>query len=182
MRKTFTITTPNAKCDPKGEYKNYLLKRLLLSYPELAIDGIDTEENPVSYQYIGPNNKIQFGASLFSNCDVSKYMDCKYCPYATPLFKGKEENYNLATQFALAMKRLDEYAKAKRDYKPLYDFRLADGTPVKEYGNFIQVGYKLIPKYDRSYFNHINEEEKIIINNIIVMINNTELNAEINIE
>lgn len=71
------------------------------------------------------------------------------------------ENYNLATQFALAMKRLDDYAKAKRNYKPLYDFRLADGTPVKEYGNFIQVGYKLILKYDLSYFNTINDEEKL---------------------
>ena len=79
------------------------------------------------------------------------------------------------------MKRLDDYAKAKRNYKPLYDFRLADGTPVKEYGNFIQVGYKLIPKYDLSYFNMINDEEKTIINNFIIMINNTEINAELNI-
>ena len=109
-------------------------------------------------------------------------MDCKYCPYATPYYPAeKVENYNLATQFALAMKRLDDYAKAKRNYKPLYDFRLADGTPVKEYGNFIQVGYKLIPKYDLSYFNTINDEEKTIINNIIIMINNTEINAELNI-
>lgn len=182
MKKTFTITTPNAKCDPTGEYKNYLLKRLLTSYPELVIDGIDTKETPFSYQYIGPNNKIRFGADLFSKCDVAKYMDCKYCPYATPYYPTeKVENYNLATQFALAMKRLDDYAKAKRNYKPLYDFRLADGTPVKEYGNFIQVGYKLIPKYDLSYFNTINDEEKTIINNIIIMINNTEINTELNI-
>lgn len=52
----------------------------------------------------------------------------------------------MATQFELAMKRLDNYAKTQRDYAPLYDFRLEDGTPVREYANFIQVGYKLIPK------------------------------------
>ena len=64
--KAFTITTPNIKCDAKGEYKNYLLKRLVMAYPELTIDGIDTEESPFSYQYIGPNNKIRFGRDYFS--------------------------------------------------------------------------------------------------------------------
>lgn len=175
--KSFTITTPNKKCDATGEYKNYLLKRLITSYPELVIDGIDTEETPFSYQYIGPNNKIRFGADYYSRCDVAKYTKCRYCP-----FEYEEENYNLATQFELALKRLDDYAKAKRDYKALYDFRLADGTPVREYNNFIQVGYKLIPKNDlRGYFYNLPKEEKTVINNVIIMINNsTEINAELN--
>lgn len=85
-------------------YKNYLLKRLALAYPELLIDGIDTEETPFSYQYIGPNDKIRFGADIYSPCDVAKYRKCTYCPY-------KVDNYNLATQFDLAMKKLDDYAK-----------------------------------------------------------------------
>ena len=101
---------------------------------------------------------------------------CTYCPFA-------EENYSLATQFELAMKKLDDYAKLRRDYrKPLYDFRLPDGTPVKEYGNFIQVGYKLIPKYNRGYIMSLPREEKTIINNVIIMINNnTEINASLNL-
>lgn len=74
-----------------------MLKRLALTYPELLIDGIDTEETPFSYQYIGPSDKIRFGADLYSACDVAKYRKCTYCPFA-------EENYSLATQFELAMK------------------------------------------------------------------------------
>lgn len=176
MGKYFTVTLPNKKCDKKGMYKNYLLKRLALAYPELLIDGIDTEETPFSYQYIGPNDKIRFGADIYSPCDVAKYYKCTYCPY-------KVDNYNLATQFDLAMKKLDDYAKMRRScHKPLYDFRLPDGTPVKEYGNFIQVGYKLIPKYNRNYIISMPEEDQAIINNIIIMINNsTEINATLNI-
>lgn len=175
--KAFTITLPNKKANPNGEYKNYLLKRLLSSYPELVIDGIDTEETPFSYQYIGPNNMVRFGKDLFSNCDVAKYKECKYCPFKT-------ENYNMATQFELSMKRIDDYVKAKREYKPLYDFILDDGTPVREYNNFIQVGYRLIPKNNlREYYLNLPKKEKTIINNIIVMINNsTEINAELNLE
>lgn len=176
MKNILTISLPNKKCDKNGIYKNYLLKRLALTYRELLIDGIDTEETPFSYQYIGPSDKIRFGADLYSACDVAKYRKCTYCPFA-------EENYSLATQFELAMKKLDDYAKLRRDYrKPLYDFRLPDGTPVKEYGNFIQVGYKLIPKYNRGYIMSLPCEEKTIINNVIIMINNnTEINASLNL-
>lgn len=176
MGKYFTMTLPNKKCDKNGMYKNYLLKRLATAYPELLIDGIDTEETPFSYQYIGPNDKIRFGATLYSPCDVAKYRKCTYCPY-------NEENYNLATQFELAMKKLDDYAKMQRKYqKPLYDFRLDDGTPVKEYNNFIQVGYRLIPKYNRAYILAMPKKEQVVINNLIVMINNsTEINTTLNV-
>ena len=88
----------------------------------------------------------------------------------------------MATQFELAMKRLDDYAKTQRDYAPLYDFRLEDGTPVREYANFIQVGYKLISKNNfAGYYRSLPKEEKTVINNIIIMVNNsTEINAELN--
>lgn len=176
--KAFTITLPNKKANPNGEYKNYLLGRLLSSYPELAIDGIDTEETPFSYQYIGPNDRIRFGADYYSSCDVAKYKKCRYCPFESG------ENYNMATQFELSMKRLDDYVKAKRNYEPFYDFRLDDGTPVKEYNNFIQVGYRLIPKNNlRGFYHNLPKKEQTVINNIIVMINNnTEINAELNAE
>lgn len=170
--KTFTITLPNKKADSEGAYKNYLLKRLLLSYPELTIDGIDSEETENSYQYLGPNSRIMFGANYYSKCDIAKYKTCKYCP-----FYNEPKNYDIATNFELAMKKLDEYSKQKYGYKKLYDFVLEDGTPVKEYQNFIQVGRTIIPKNNIRYtLNNLREKERIVINNFIVMINNTEYN------
>lgn len=170
--KTFTITLPNKKTDSEGVYKNYLLKRLLLSYPELTIDGIDSEETENSYQYLGPNSRIMFGANYYSKCDIAKYKACKYCP-----FYNEPKNYDIATNFELAMKKLDEYSKQKYGYKKLYDFVLEDGTPVKEYQNFIQVGRTIIPKNNIRYtLNNLREKERIVINNFIVMINNTEYN------
>ena len=170
--KTFTITLPNKKADSEGVYKNYLLKRLLLSYPELTVDGIDSEETENSYQYLGPNSRIMFGANYYSKCDVAKYQTCKYCP-----FYDEPKNYDIATNFELAMKKLDEYSKQKYGYKKLYDFVLEDGTPVKEYQNFIQVGRTIIPKNNIRYtLNTLREKERIVINNFIIMINNTEYN------
>ena len=170
--KTFTITLPNKKADSEGVYKNYLLKRLLLSYPELTIDGIDSEETENSYQYLGPNSRIMFGANYYSKCDVAKYQTCKYYP-----FYEEPKNYDIATNFELAMKKLDEYSKQKYGYKKLYDFVLEDGTPVKEYQNFIQVGHTIIPKNNIRYtLNNLREKERIAINNFIIMINNTEYN------
>lgn len=170
--KSFTISLPNKKADVNGVYKNYLLKRLLMSYPELTIDGIDSEETPNSYQYIGPSARILFGANYYSKCDIAKYQRCRYCPF----FNAQEEpkDYNIATDFERAMKKLDDYYKQKYGYKKLYDFKLADGTPVKEYQNFIQIGYKLIPKNNyRYYLNNMSDNEKITINNFIIMVNNT---------
>lgn len=170
--KSFTITLPNSKADSKGIYKNYLLKRLLLSYPELTIDGIDSPESEYSYQYIGPNDQILFGIQPYSLCDVSKCKNFRYCP-----FFEREENYNIATDFERAMKKLDDYYKEKYGYKKLYDFKLPDGTPVKEYQNFIQIGYNIIPKNNMYYYlNNLRNKEKSVINNFIYIINNTEIN------
>ena len=169
---TFTITLPNKKADSKGIYKNYLLKRLLMSYPELTIDGIDSKETDNSYQYIGPNNSVLFGANYYSKCDVAKYRECHYCP-----FFNNPKNYNIATDFELAMKKLDDYYKQKYGYKKLYDFKLADGTPIKEYQNFIQIGHNIIPKNNIYYtLNNMREKDRKTINNFIITINNIELN------
>ena len=164
---TFTINMPNFKADKKGVYKNYLLKRLLLTYPELTIDGIDTEETPYSYQFIGPNDRIMFGPYAYSKSDVSKYKTLRY------LFNAEPENYNIATDFERAMKKLDDYYKCHKNNKCYYDFKLADGTPVREYQNFIQIGYNLIPKKNyQNYFNNLSKENKTLILNVITIINN----------
>ena len=163
----FTITMPNKKADPKGVYKNYLLKRLLLSYPELVIDGIDTEESNSSYQFVGPNDKVYFGPCINPYADV-----CKYCSMRKSSLFADVENYNIATDFERAMKKLDDYYNRKLGYKKLYDFTLKDGTPVKEYQNFIQIGYKLIPK-DNIYntIRFMSDRDKTIILNFINIIN-----------
>ena len=81
--KTFTITLPNEKTDSTGIYKNYLLKRLLTSYPELVIDGIDTEESPYSYQYLGPNNRIVFGSDKWCSDEAGWNRErCLYIAFA----------------------------------------------------------------------------------------------------
>lgn len=168
--KSFTISMPNKKADSTGSYKNYLLKRLIVSYPELTIDGIDSEESAFSYQYIGPNDRVYFGPSICSNCDVSKGLF--YCPF----YKGVE-NYDMATNFERALKKLNDYCKNKYGYKKLYDFKLPDGTPVKEYQNFIQIGYNLIPKDNMYYYlNHLNKKQENTINIFINIINNVDIN------
>ena len=164
--KSFTIGMPSAAIDSKGIYKNFLLKRLLQSYPELVIDGIDTEETPYSYQYIGPNDKIMFGPYRYSRCDVSKFKGLRY--WFAP------KNYDMATEFELAMKKLDDYYKEMMEgEKRYYDFKLPDGTPVKEYQNFIQIGYNMIPKKGyRNYFSNLSNKSKTVINNAITIIIN----------
>ena len=165
---TFTISMPKIKADNRGVYKNYLLKRLLLSYPELVIDGIDTEETPYSYQFVGPNDRIMFGPYAYSKADVSKYKALRY------LFNSKIEDYNIATDFERAMKKLDDYYKDRyTNNKCYYDFKLDDGTPVREYQNFIQIGYNLIPKNGyRKYFDNLSSKNKTFIMNVITIINN----------
>lgn len=165
--KTFTIELPNVKADRKGIYKNYLLNRLAQSYPELIISGMDNQELITSLKYVGPNDKIVIGNNPFSRADVSG------CPfYSTCRFAKKD--YNIATDFERAMKALDEYYKEKLGYKKLYDFKLADGTPVKEYQNFIQIGYNVIPKNDiYSTISRMNKKSRMQIINFIMIVNNT---------
>ena len=171
----FTISMPNKKADPNGIYKDYLLKRLLMSYPELAIAGIDADRDySSSYRFVGPNDRILFGPCAFSKADVTRC--CKdgylYCPFLRDV-----ENYDIATNFELTMKKLDDYYKERYGYKKLYDFKLPDGTPVKEYQNFIQIGYKLIPKNNiRNTLNSLTDREKIVINTFIITINNMNFN------
>lgn len=173
--KHFSFILPNKKVDDSARYKNYLLSRLATAYPELTIDGIDTEETPFSYQYVGPCGRIRFGNDYYSRCDVANEV---HCPLATNYYAP---TYNLCTQFELAMKKLDDYAKMKRNYTPLYDMLLEDGTPVREYNNFIQVGYNFIPKRGSSaYFERMNNLEKSRINNLIIVVNQITNRVEYN--
>lgn len=46
--------------------------------------------------------------------------------------------------------------------KPLYDFKLADGTPVKMFSDEIQIGYDLIPlnSLTKSYYDLLSEDTR----------------------
>lgn len=54
---------------------------------------------------------------------------------------------------------------------PTYDFKLADGTPVKIDSNYIQIGNKLIPmSITKDMFNSLSTATKTAINDIFVLI------------
>lgn len=60
---------------------------------------------------------------------------------------------------------------------PTYDFKIG-GVPVKVFGNYIQVGSKILPKYTTSsMFKDMTKEEKIIIYNISLEINSISIAA-----
>lgn len=46
--------------------------------------------------------------------------------------------------------------------KPLYDFKLADGTPVKMFADEIQIGYDLIPlnNFTKTYYDLLSEDTR----------------------
>lgn len=143
---------------------SYLIKRLLMSYPELLLNSIEVNNtDELKYK---PYRHV-YGYDNVPGDKLATYL--KYYPTV------KEES-----EFESALRRLNAYAKAKYGEKP-YDFLLEDGTPVKEYQNFIQVGYRIIPKNNyRGYYNSLSNHEKTVINNIVIVINNT-INADINL-
>ena len=132
---------------------------------------MDSEERGFSYEYIGGRDKIGFGGDLYCGCEVGKYGKCSQCGFG-------EEKYRVGREFELGMKKLDDQGKVGGDYgKGLYDLGLGDGSGVKEQGNFIEVGYKVMGKYNGGYIMCVGGEEKSMINKVIIMINN---NSEIN--
>lgn len=148
---------------------NYILNRLFQSYPELVTENILKNNMENGYWRVNrSSNKNVFG-TFFNREELMK---CRYCPMTKTC-----DYYDYATSFEAAIRRLNKYAKAKYGYDKLYDFELIDGTPVKEYQNFIQVGYNIIPKNNyRNYYMNLPLKDKITINNTIVIINNTILN------
>ena len=49
-----------------------------------------------------------------------------------------------------------------KNEKPMYDFKLYDGTPVKMFSDEIQIGYDLIPLtgFTREYYNSLSENTR----------------------
>lgn len=142
---------------------NYILNRLLDSYPELVTEEILSSKLKNDIWRITPT-KNTFGPEYIKK----SFTGCTYCPFAAT------NQFDYVGSFEAAIRRLNKYAKEKYGDKQLYDFKLADGTPVKEYQNFIQVGYNIIPKENyRNYYRDLSLKDKVAINTIVVTINNT---------
>lgn len=165
--KSFTITLPNKKSDPKGTYKQFLLNRLNNTYPELSIDGIDGPESGTSYQYIGPNDRVGFGCS--PRYHVSKCI----CP-----FRNSCENYSLTNKFEAAMKKLNDYYEAQKLPRG-YDYVIG-GLPMREYNSYVQIGNTIIPKRKNTYcLSELSPRQINIVVNAITIIN--QKTVEINL-
>lgn len=150
---------------PKYNSNNYLLNRLMDSYPELITTSKEEEEDYPNLSLI----KMLFGAEYFKG-KKADYRNVGYWPEEKKTTKLAKD-----IEFELALNKLCQWTKNKYGYKPLYDFTLADGTPVKEYQNFIQVGYNIIPKNDyRGFYN--NFRSKSDLDALIIIIENTIIN------
>lgn len=140
----FAFLLPSKKNDPKGSFKKAILNQLSNNYPHLTIDGIDYPDTGLGIRYAGPKDCITFGSSNYhdvswTNEDIKNVMD--EMPVYTP------ENW-----FAFT-KKLEKFANGEEDEylkKKGYDFTL-NGEPVKVYDNFIQVGYRIIPRNTYNY-------------------------------
>lgn len=63
------------------------------------------------------------------------------------------------------------------DSDSIYDFKIGN-VPVKIYGNYIQVGSKIIPKFTSSnFFNNYSKKDRILLYNISLEINTLEIAA-----
>lgn len=145
MKTNFIITLPNKTEDPKGILKNFLAKRIMNKYSHLTVAGIDNPINAYGIQYAGPKDAFTFGAS--DKHDVSWIAEA--FADRVPTYK----NFNLYSEFFSAMDALDKYAKSEKAKKDNFDGMLFD-KPYKVYDSFVQIGNKIIPKYNESYFNN----------------------------
>lgn len=79
--------------------------------------------------------------------------------------KQSKPNHN---QFDLA----DILSYLNDETKDTYDYKLFDGTPVKNYGDRIQIGYDMIPLFNtNSYYNSLNYGIKKQLTDIFIYLN-----------
>ncbi len=177
--KSFYFKLPSKKQDNNGTLKEYIINKIADKYPWLSMDGIDGPKSYSSLQYAGPEDYIAFDASpKYDVCAVRPYSWEQYKP-SCPCYKcpfdifDTTNKYDLASEFDIAMKKLDEYAYNKGYYDKGYDYKWF-GLPVKAYQNFIQVGNTFIPKKNNTYIipSDLSIEQKTTINNVIINIYN----------
>lgn len=181
---SFTINLPKYNLDNKGTVKNRIMKAIQEKLPFAKWHGIHTEENPeLSVAYAGPEDYLCITPIKNNVCFHAlnkKFFDpCRECTAMCPFAKKKFslKNYDGLTEFDLALRKIEKYAKwlSEQEEDPGYDF-LYGNTPVRIYQNFIQIGNSIFPLNNiNSSLNRFKEEKKNTFINIIINISKTEI-------
>ena len=181
--KSFTINLPKYNLDNKGTVKNRIMKAIQEKLPFAKWHGIHTEEDPdLSVAYAGPEDYLgitDFENNVYFHALNKKFFDpCRKFGALCPFTKTCDgiRNYDGLTEFDLAMRKINAYAKWLEEQEdPGYDF-LIGNTPVRIYQNFIQIGNSIFALKDiTSQLNRFKEEKKDNIINIIINISKTEI-------
>lgn len=182
--KSFTINLPKYNLDNKGTVKNRIMKAIEEKLPFAKWHGIHTEEHPdLSVAYTGPEDYLgitNLKDTVYFHALNKKFFDpCRKCTALCPFAKKPFDlnNYDGLTEFDLAMRKINAYAKwlEEQEEDPGYDF-LYGNTPVRIYQNFIQIGNSIFALNDiTSTLNRFSEKKKDNIINIIINISKTEI-------
>lgn len=182
--KSFTINLPKYNLDNKGTVKNRIMKAIEEKLPFAKWHGIHTEEHPdLSIAYAGPEDYLgitNLKDTVYFHALNKKFFDpCRKCTALCPFAKKPFDlnNYDGLTEFDLAMRKINAYAKwlEEQEEDPGYDF-LCGNTPVRIYQNFIQIGNSIFALNDiTSTLNRFSEKKKDNIINIIINISKTEI-------
>lgn len=181
--KSFTINLPKYNLDNKGTVKNRIMKAIQEKLPFAKWHGIHTEEDPdLSVAYADPEDYLgitDFENNVYFHALNKKFFDpCRECSALYPFAKTHNgiRNYDGLTEFDIALRKIEAYAKwLKEQEDPGYDF-LYGNTPVRIYQNFIQIGNSIFALKDiTSTLNRFSEKKKDNIINIIINISKTEI-------
>ena len=182
--KSFTINLPKYNLDNKGTVKNRIMKAIEEKLPFAKWHGIHTEEHPdLSVAYAGPEDYLgitNLKDTVYFHALNKKFFDpCRKCTALCPFAKKPFDlnNYDGLTEFDLAMRKINAYAKwlEEQEEDPGYDF-LYGNTPVRIYQNFIQIGNSIFALNDiTSTLSRFGEKKKDNIINIIINISKTEI-------
>lgn len=167
--KTYLFELPNKNYDNKGILKNTVINHIAEKYPFLTMEGIDTPKSEYAMQYAGPGDFIVLWEDGMPNISGLPKTQATLMNE----FGFKHEKYNLLDQFDIAMKKIDDYAKAKGySLDKGYDYKWF-GLPVRIYQNFVQIGMTIIPKKKDRYIlpTSLTKQEITQINNVIYNIN-----------
>ena len=169
--KKYTFTLPNNN-DTAKKFKNQMMEKVITAYPWLTIDSkFDFPKSDIGVEYAKAGDAITLGVSKTHNVSWAP-KECLKCPFSC--LKDNVINFNLDTEFPLAMAALNKYAMEVIPFKKDYDFEDEFGTPIKIFDNFVQIGYEIIPiKYGS--LNHLKPTTKKTIIDIVIKIKNNGL-------
>ena len=168
--KTYTYTLPKDN-NSANTFKNKLMERMITAYPWLTIDSkFDFPKSDCGVEYASGDDMITLGLSNTHNVSWLP-KKCINCPFSCC---NGATNFNLEKEFPLAMAALHKFAIEHIPAHKDYDFETEFGVPVKFFGNFVQIGYNIIP-FELGSLKYIKPEVKKIIIDITITIKNSGL-------